>query len=92
VHREITAMATDSGHDMYTRRGRAPAPSFIVHSGYGLHAVWLLREPSRDKARWRAIQRAIVRDVIGAHVAVARPLDEYRILQGRALRLASSLS
>src|ERR671933_2098366 len=41
--------------------GQTPAPSFIVHSGYGLHAVWLLREPSRDKARWRAIQRAIVR-------------------------------
>jgi hypothetical protein len=41
--------------------GRTPAPSFIVHSGYGLHAVWLLREPSRDKAQWRQIQRAIVR-------------------------------
>jgi hypothetical protein len=33
----------------------------FVQSGYGLHAVWLLREPSRDKARWRVIQRAIVR-------------------------------
>ena len=31
--------------------GQTPAPSFIVHSGYGLHAVWLLREASRDKAR-----------------------------------------
>jgi hypothetical protein len=41
--------------------GQTPAPSFIVHSGYGLYAVWLLREPSRDKAQWRAIQRAIVR-------------------------------
>ena len=26
-------------------------PSFVVNSGCGLHAVWLLREPSRDKAR-----------------------------------------
>ena len=33
----------------------------MVHSGYGLHAVWLLREPRRDKARWRVIQHAIVR-------------------------------
>src|SRR5918911_2587737 len=41
--------------------GPTPAPSFIVHSGYGLHAVWLLRESSRDKARWRAVQRALVR-------------------------------
>jgi hypothetical protein len=41
--------------------GSAPAPSVIVHSGYGLHAVWLLRESSRDKARWRAVQRALVR-------------------------------
>jgi hypothetical protein len=31
-------------------------------------------------------------NVIGAHVAVAHPLDEYRVLQGRALRLASSRS
>jgi hypothetical protein len=41
--------------------GATPAPSFIVNSGYGLHAVWLLREPSRDKARWWAIQHALVR-------------------------------
>jgi hypothetical protein len=40
--------------------GPTPAPSFIVHSGYGLHAVWLLREASRDKAQWRTIQRGIV--------------------------------
>jgi hypothetical protein len=32
-----------------------------VHSGYGLHAVWLLREQSGDKPRWHVIQHAIVR-------------------------------
>jgi hypothetical protein len=41
--------------------GSTPVPSLVVHGGYGLHAVWLLREASRDKARWRVIQQAIVR-------------------------------
>jgi hypothetical protein len=41
--------------------GTTPTPSFVVNSGYGLHAIWLLREPSRDKARWRVIQQALVR-------------------------------
>jgi hypothetical protein len=41
--------------------GSMPVPSFVVNSGYGLHAVWLLREASRDKARWRTIQQAILR-------------------------------
>src|SRR5919199_1754619 len=61
--------------------GHTPAPSFIVHSGYGLHAVWLLREPSRAKARWREIQRAIVRcfSDYGADPACAP--DEARVLR-----------
>jgi hypothetical protein len=41
--------------------GSTPPPSFVVNSGYGLHAVWLLREPSRDKVRWRVVQHALVR-------------------------------
>jgi hypothetical protein len=49
--------------------GSTPAPSFIVHSGYGLHAVWLLREPSKDKARWREIQSAIVRSFADSRTA-----------------------
>jgi hypothetical protein len=31
--------------------GSLPAPSFLVHSGYGLHAAWLLSEPSTSRAR-----------------------------------------
>src|SRR5918911_61135 len=41
--------------------GSTPPPSFVVNSGYGLHAVWLLVEPSRDKVRWRVIQHALTR-------------------------------
>jgi hypothetical protein len=34
-----------------------------------LHAVWLLREPSKDKARWREIQSAIVRSFADSRTA-----------------------
>jgi hypothetical protein len=57
------------------------APSFIVHSGYGLHAVWLLCEASRDKARWRAIQRAIVRTFADYGADPACAPDEARVLR-----------
>jgi hypothetical protein len=67
--------------------GSTPAPSFIVHSGYGLHAVWLLREPSRDKAQWREIQRANVRSfadpacAYGPRAAVERLSDAIVMLR-----------
>jgi hypothetical protein len=61
--------------------GPAPAPSFIVHSGYGLHAVWLLHEPSRDKARWRDIQRAIVRAFADYGADPVCAPDEARVLR-----------
>jgi hypothetical protein len=61
--------------------GRAPAPSFIVHSGYGLHAVWLLRAPSRDKARWRVIQQAIVRAFADWGADPACAPDDARVLR-----------
>jgi hypothetical protein len=60
---------------------RALVPSFIVHSGYGLHAVWLLREPSRDKVQWREIQRAIVRTFADYGADPACAPDEARVLR-----------
>ena len=61
--------------------GSTPPPSFVVNSGYGLHAVWLLREPSRDKVRWRVIQHALTRTFaeLGADPACAP--DEARVLR-----------
>jgi hypothetical protein len=58
-----------------------PIPSFVVNSGYGLHTVWLLREPSRDKVRWRVVQQAITRTFaeLGADPACAP--DEARVLR-----------
>jgi hypothetical protein len=61
--------------------GTTPAPSFVVHSGYGLHAVWLLREASRDKARWRVMQRAIVRSFADYGADPACAPDEARVLR-----------
>jgi hypothetical protein len=61
--------------------GATPAPSLVVHSGYGLHAVWLLREPSRDKARWRVIQQAIVRAFADYGADPACAPDEARVLR-----------
>src|SRR5437763_9664864 len=61
--------------------GATPAPSLVVHSGYGLHAVWLLREASRDKARWRAIQQAIVRAFADYGADPVCAPDEARVLR-----------
>jgi hypothetical protein len=61
--------------------GATPAPSFIVHSGNGLHAVWLLREASRDKARWRVIQHALVRHFANLGADPACAPDEARVLR-----------
>jgi hypothetical protein len=61
--------------------GATPAPSFVVNSGYGLHAVWLLREPSKDKARWRAIQHAILRSYADYGADPACAPDEARVLR-----------
>lgn len=61
--------------------GNQPVPSFVVMSGYGLHLVYLLREPSDDKATWRKVQRGLVRrwSDLGADRAVAT--DESRVLR-----------
>ncbi len=58
-----------------------PAPSFIVSSGYGLHVVYLLSEPSADKDTWKRIQRGLVRcwADLGADRKVAP--DESRLLR-----------
>jgi hypothetical protein len=61
--------------------GSTPAPSFVVNSGYGLHAVWLLREPSRDKARWRVIQRTIVHAFADYGADPVCAPDEARVLR-----------
>ncbi|HUS17089.1 MAG TPA: primase alpha helix C-terminal domain-containing protein, partial [Chloroflexia bacterium] len=55
-------------------------PSLIVHSGYGLHAIWWL-EPTTDKASWRAVQHGIRAAFAaqGADRAVAG--DESRVLR-----------
>jgi hypothetical protein len=57
-----------------------PAPSFIVASGYGLHVVYLLSEPSEDKDTCKLIQRGLVRcwADLGADRKVAP--DESRLL------------
>jgi len=61
--------------------GDVPVPSVVVSSGYGLHAVWLLREPTSTKALWRRVQRGLARKFsdLGADPKVAT--DESRILR-----------
>jgi hypothetical protein len=61
--------------------GDAPLPSFVVNSGYGLHVVYLLRVPSRDKATWARTQKALARrySALGADPKVAG--DESRVLR-----------
>jgi hypothetical protein len=61
--------------------GPTPVPSLVVNSGYGLHAVSLFRDPSRDKARWRAIQQAIVRSFADYGADPACAPDEARVLR-----------
>jgi hypothetical protein len=58
-----------------------PAPSFIVSSGYGLHVIYLLSDPSANKEAWKRIQRGLVRcwADLGADRAVAP--DESRLLR-----------
>ena len=34
-------------------------PSFVVHSGHGLHVVWLLSVTAFEKLKWRAVQKSI---------------------------------
>lgn len=61
--------------------GEGPLPSFIVHSGYGLHLIYLLGHPSEDKTTWRKVQRGLVRRYadLGADSRVAT--DESRVLR-----------
>jgi hypothetical protein len=61
--------------------GETPVPSFVVDSGYGVHAVYLLREPEENKLVWRRIQRGLVHrfSELGADPKVAP--DESRVLR-----------
>ncbi|PZS04487.1 MAG: hypothetical protein DLM70_07755 [Chloroflexi bacterium] len=61
--------------------GDAPLPSFVVNSGYGLHVVYLLTEPSTNKSLWRKVQRGIARKFseLGADSKIAS--DESRVLR-----------
>jgi len=61
--------------------GDVPLPSFVVNSGYGLHVVYLLREPTADKALWKQVQRGLVHRLsdLGADRSVAP--DESRVLR-----------
>jgi hypothetical protein len=61
--------------------GDLPVPSLVVDSGYGLHVVYLLRDPSDDKRRWKAVQRSLVQRLgaLGADSRVAT--DESRVLR-----------
>jgi hypothetical protein len=61
--------------------GEGSLPSFMVHSGYGLHVIYLLDHPSEDKATWRKAQRALVGRfaALGADRRVAT--DESRVLR-----------
>ncbi len=61
--------------------GDAPLPSLMVHSGYGVHVLYLLSEPATDKLAWRTVQRGLLRrwSDIGADPRVAS--DESRVLR-----------
>ena len=61
--------------------GDLPLPSFVINSGYGLHVVYLLREPTADKPLWKQVQRGLVHRLsdLGADRSVAT--DESRVLR-----------
>jgi hypothetical protein len=61
--------------------GEVPLPSYVVNSGYGLHAVWLLHTPASDKLAWKRVQKGLVRHYaeLGADPKVAP--DESRVLR-----------
>jgi hypothetical protein len=63
-----------------------PTPSFVVDSGRGLYAIWLIEPvPARAEPRWRAAMRAIVglfRDW-GADPACVDPARVLRLVGSR---------
>lgn len=58
-----------------------PAPSLIIDSGGGYHALWLLEAPDDNLHLWRAVQRGVVQrfSAVGADPVPA--LDRARVLR-----------